>query len=185
MLNEIYDYAKERMEKALKALENEFKKVRSGRASPAILEGIKVEYYGTQTPLNQLATITVPEARTIVIQPWDQSIIGEIEKAILKSDLGLNPTNDGKIIRVHVPPLTEERRQELVKHIKKMAEEAKIALRNIRRDANEMLKDLKKEKKISEDDQFRGQEQIQKLTDDYVKKVDMLFEKKEKEIMEV
>jgi len=184
MLNEVFDDAKDRMEKTLKTLEQEYKRLRTGRASPALLEGIKVEYYGTMTPLNQLATISVPEARTIVVQPWDQNVIGEIEKAILKSDLGLNPSNDGKIIRVHIPPLTQQRRQELVKHIRKMAEEAKVAVLNIRRDANEMLKDLKKEKQISEDEQFRAQEQIQKLTDDNIKKIDQIFEKKEKEIME-
>ncbi|MEJ5300716.1 MAG: ribosome recycling factor [Thermodesulforhabdaceae bacterium] len=184
MLNEIFDDAKERMDKTLKTLEQEYKRLRTGRASPSLLEGIKVEYYGTPTPLNQLATITVPEPRTIMVQPWDQSVISDVERAILKSDLGLNPSNDGKIIRVHIPPLTQERRQELVKHIKKMAEEAKVAVRNIRRDANEMLKDLKKEKQISEDEQFKGQDQIQKLTDDYIKKIDQLFEKKEKEIME-
>ena len=185
MLNEIYDDARERMTKTLKNLESEYKRLRTGRASTALVEHIRVEYYGTPTPLNQLATITVPEPRTIMIQPWDLSVVAEVEKAILKSDLGLTPNNDGKIIRINVPPLTEERRQELVKVVKKMAEEAKVALRNIRRDANEMIKEMKKEKQISEDDQFRGQEKIQKLTDEFVKKVDELLEKKEKEILEV
>ncbi|MBW1974211.1 MAG: ribosome recycling factor [Deltaproteobacteria bacterium] len=185
MLNEIYDDARERMTKTLKNLESEYKRLRTGRASTALVEHIRVEYYGTPTPLNQLATITVPEPRTIMIQPWDLSVVAEVEKAILKSDLGLTPNNDGKIIRINIPPLTEERRQELVKVVKKMAEEAKVALRNIRRDANEMIKEMKKEKQISEDDQFRGQEKIQKLTDEFVKKVDELLEKKEKEILEV
>jgi len=185
MLNEIYDDARERMTKTLKNLESEYKRLRTGRASTALVEHIRVEYYGMPTPLNQLATITVPEPRTIMIQPWDLSVVAEVEKAILKSDLGLTPNNDGKIIRINIPPLTEERRQELVKVVKRMAEEAKVALRNIRRDANEMIKEMKKEKQISEDDQFRGQEKIQKLTDEFVKKVDELLEKKEKEILEV
>lgn len=185
MLNEIYEDAKSRMEKTLKNLESEYRRLRTGRASPALVESIKVDYYGTATPLNQLATITVPEPRTIMIQPWDQNVVSEVEKAILKSDLGLTPNSDGKIIRINVPPLTEERRQELVKLVKKMAEEAKVAIRNVRRDANDMIKDLKKEKQISEDDQFRAQEKIQKITDEFIEKVEKLLEKKEKEIMEV
>ncbi|SFM41198.1 ribosome recycling factor [Thermodesulforhabdus norvegica] len=185
MLNEIYEDARSRMEKTLKNLEGEYKRLRTGRASPALVESIKVDYYGTATPLNQLATITIPEPRTIMIQPWDQNVVSEVEKAILKSDLGLTPNSDGKIIRINVPPLTEERRQELVKLVKKMAEEAKVAIRNIRRDANEMIKDLKKEKQISEDEQFRAQEKVQKITDEYVEKVEKLLEKKEKEILEV
>ncbi len=185
MLNEIYDDAKERMEKTLKNLEREYKRLRTGRATPSLVEHIKVEYYGNPTPLNQLATITIPEPRTIMIQPWDQSVVGEVEKAVLKSDLGLTPNNDGKVIRINIPPLTEERRKELVKVVKKMAEEAKVAIRNIRRDANEMIKDLKKEKQISEDEQYRGQEKIQKLTDEFVEKIEDLMEKKEKEVLEV
>lgn len=185
MLNEIYDDAKGRMEKTLKNLENEYKRLRTGRATPSLVEHIKVDYYGTSTPLNQLATITIPEPRTIMIQPWDQNVVADVEKAILKSDLGLTPNSDGKVIRINIPPLTEERRQELVKVVKRMAEEAKVAIRNIRRDANEMIKDLKKEKQISEDDQYRGQEKVQKLTDEYVSKVDELMEKKEKEVLEV
>ena len=184
MLNEVFEDAKDRMQKAVGTLEKEFKRLRTGRASVSLVDGIRVEYYGTPTPLNQLATLTVPEPRTIMIQPWDQSCIGEVEKAIMKSELGLTPMNDGKVIRIPVPPLTE-RRRELVKLVKKMAEEAKVAVRNIRRDANEMIKDLKKEKEISEDEQFKGQEEVQKITDDFIKKIDELAAAKEKEILEV
>ncbi len=185
MLNEVFEDAKDRMQKAVGTLEKEFKRLRTGRASVSLVDGIRVEYYGTPTPLNQLATLTVPEPRTIMIQPWDQSCIGEVEKAIMKSELGLTPMNDGKVIRIPVPPLTEERRRELVKLVKKMAEEAKVAVRNIRRDANEMIKDLKKEKEISEDEQFKGQEEVQKITDDFIKKIDELSAAKEKEILEI
>lgn len=185
MLNEVFEDAKDRMQKAVGTLEKEFKRLRTGRASVSLVDGIRVEYYGTPTPLNQLATLTVPEPRTIMIQPWDQSCIGEVEKAIMKSELGLTPMNDGKVIRIPVPPLTEERRRELVKLVKKMAEEAKVAVRNIRRDANEMIKDLKKEKEISEDEQFKGQEEVQKITDDFIKKIDELAAAKEKEILEI
>ncbi|MBC7358018.1 ribosome recycling factor [Desulfacinum infernum DSM 9756] len=185
MLNDVYADARDRMQKALGNLDKEFKRLRTGRASVALVDGIKVEYYGTPTPLNQLATLTIPEPRTIMIQPWDQSCIGEVEKAILKSELGLTPMNDGKVIRINVPPLTEERRRELVKLVKKMAEEAKVAVRNIRRDANEMIKDLKKEKEISEDEQFKGQEEVQKITDEFIKKIDELSAAKEKEILEI
>lgn len=185
MLNEVFEDAKDRMQKAVATLEKEFKRLRTGRASVSLVDGIRVEYYGTPTPLNQLATLTVPEPRTIMIQPWDQSCLGDVEKAIMKSELGLTPMNDGKVIRIHVPPLTEERRRDLVKLVKKMAEEAKVAVRNIRRDANEMIKDLKKEKEISEDEQFKGQEEVQKITDDYIKKIDELSAAKEKEILEI
>lgn len=185
MLNDVYSDARERMQKALEALERDYKRLRTGRASVALVEGIKLDYYGTATPLNQMATLTVPDPRTIVIQPWDNSIIGDVEKAILKSELGLTPMNDGKIIRINIPPLTEERRKELVKVIKKMSEESKVAVRNIRRDANEMIKDLKKEKEISEDEQFRAQEETQKITDDYIKKIDEAYSTKEKEILEI
>jgi len=185
MLNDIYDDTRDRMQKALESLDREFKRLRTGRASLALVDGIRIEYYGTSTPLNQLATLTVPEPRTIMIQPWDSTIVGEVEKAILKSELGLTPMNDGKIIRINIPPLTEERRRDLVKVIKKMTEEAKVAVRNIRRDANEMAKDLKKEKEISEDDQFRAQEEIQKITDELIKDIDASYDNKEKEIMEI
>jgi ribosome recycling factor len=185
MLDDVYADAQDRMHKALDSLEQDYKRLRTGRASVSLVDGIRVEYYGTATPLSQLATLTIPEPRTIVIQPWDQSVIGEIEKAILKSELGLTPMNDGKLIRISIPPLTQERRKDLVKVIKKKAEETKVAMRNIRRDANEMLKDLRKEKTISEDEQFKGQEETQKITDDFIKKVDGVFSAKEKEILEI
>ncbi|NLI80509.1 MAG: ribosome recycling factor [Deltaproteobacteria bacterium] len=185
MLNEVYEDAQDRMNKALETLQNEYKRLRTGRASVSLVDGIKVEYYGNPTLLNQLATMTVPEPRTIMIQPWDTSIITEIEKAILKSELGLTPMNDGKVIRINIPVLTADRRRELVKVVKKMAEESKVAVRNIRRDVNEMIKDLKKEKTISEDEQFKAQEEIQRITDDFIKKIDASYAAKEKEILEV
>jgi ribosome recycling factor len=185
MLNDIYADAEDRMVKALENLERDYKRLRTGRASVALVDGIKVGYYGTPTPLNQLATLTIPDPRTIMIQPWDVSIIGEVEKAILKSELGLTPMNDGKLIRINIPPLTAERRRELVKIVKKMTEETKVAVRNIRRDANEMIKDLKKDKEISEDEQFRAQEETQKATDEFIKKTDALYTLKEKEILEI
>ncbi len=185
MLNDIYSDARERMQKALETLELDYKRLRTGRAAVALVDNIRVDYYGTSTPLNQMATLTVPDPRTIMIQPWDNSIIGEVEKAILKSELGLTPMNDGKMIRISIPPLTEERRKDLVKVIKKRAEETKVAVRNIRRDANEMIKDLKKEKEISEDEQFRAQEETQKITDDFIKKIDGVYSTKETEILEI
>jgi ribosome recycling factor len=185
MLNDIYADAQERMDKALETLERDYRRLRTGRASVSLVEGIRVDYYGTPTPLNQLATLTIPDPRTIMIQPWDTSVIGEVEKAILKSELGLTPMNDGKIIRINIPPLTTERRRELVKIVKKMAEESKVAVRNIRRDANEMIKDLKKEKEISEDDQFRAQEETQNITDELIKRIDTAYTAKEKEILEI
>jgi ribosome recycling factor len=184
MLDEVFSELKDRMEKTITALERDLTKVRTGRASASLLDGIKIEYYGVPTPLNQTASISVPEARLLLIQPWDNSVIGEIEKAILKSELGLTPMSDGKVIRISIPPLSEERRKELGKVVKKMAEESKVAIRNIRRDANDMLKDMKKDKEISEDDQFRAQEEVQNITDEYIKKVDQVAEEKEKEIME-
>ena len=185
MLNDIYADAQERMDKALETLERDYRRLRTGRASVSLVEGIRLDYYGTPTPLNQLATLTIPDPRTIMIQPWDASIINELEKTILKSDLGLTPMNDGKAIRINIPLLTEERRRDLVKVIRKMAEESKVAMRNIRRDSNEMLKEFKKEKEIAEDEQFRGQEEVQKITDDFIKKVDAHFTTKEKEILEI
>jgi len=185
MLNDVYADTRDRMKKVIDNLERDFKRVRTGRASVSLLDGIRVDYYGTSTPLNQIATLTVPEPRSITIQPWDTAVIGELEKAILKSELGLTPMNDGKVIRIGIPPLTEERRRDLVKVVRKMAEESKVALRNIRRDSNEMLKDLKKEKAISEDEQFRGQEEIQKITDEFIKQADAVYAGKEKEILEV
>jgi ribosome recycling factor len=185
MLTDVYADSRDRMKKVIESLEREFKRVRTGRASVALLDGIRMDYYGTSTPLNQIATLTVPDSRSITIQPWDTSVVGDIEKAILKSELGLTPMNDGKIIRISIPPLTEERRRELVKVIRKMAEESKVALRNIRRDSNEMLKDLKKDKAISEDEQFRGQDEVQKITDELIKQADAVYASKEKEILEV
>ena len=172
------------MEKSLDSLKREFSKVRTGRASISLLDGIKVDYYGTLTPLNQLATLSVPEPRLITIQPWDATVIKELEKAIMKSDLGLTPANDGKIIRVSIPPLTEQRRVELVKVVKKMAENCKVSIRNHRRDINEDLKQKKKDKEVSEDEFFKGQKEVQDITDDYIKKCDDLTQTKEKEILE-
>ena len=184
MIDEIYEDTRQSMGKTIASLQNDFKRVRTGRASVALLDGIRVDYYGTQTPLNQTATLAAPESRLITIQPWDTSVIKDIEKALLKSDLGLTPSSDGKIIRISIPPLTEERRKELVKQINKMSEEHKIALRNIRRDANDMLKALKKDGDISEDDAFKAQDEVQKITDDHIKRVEEVTKEKEKEILE-
>jgi len=184
MIDDIYQDTRESMGKSIEALINEFKRVRTGRASLSILDGIKVDYYGTLTPLNQMATLAVPESRLITIQPWDVSVIKDIEKAILKSDLGLTPTNDGKILRISIPPLTEERRKELVKLVHKMCEDHKVSVRNIRRDSNELLKSLKKDGDISEDDTFKSQDEVQKITDEHIKLIDECDTKKEKEILE-
>ncbi len=184
MLDDVYRDLRDRMNKAVETLESDYKRLRTGRASISLVDGIKVDYYGSPTQLSQLATLTVPDPRTIMIQPWDTSVVGEIEKAILKSELGLTPMNDGKAIRISIPPLTAERRRDLVKVVKKKAEETKVAVRNIRRDINEKIKDLKKDKKVSEDEQFRAQDEIQKMTDDYVKKIDGVYAIKEKEILE-
>ena len=175
----------ERMLRTIEALKKEFASVRTGRASLALLDEIMVNYYDTQTPLQQLASLSIPESRQIAVQPWDQKIIPDIEKAIMKSDLGLTPMNDGKIIRINIPPLTEERRKQLVKAVKKKAEEAKISIRNIRRDANEELRKLEKEKHLSEDEVKKIQEETQKITDSYIAKADEVLGHKEKEIMEV
>jgi ribosome recycling factor len=172
------------MGKSIDVLENELKRVRTGRASLNILDGIRVDYYGTQTPLNQMASLSVPESRLIVIQPWDATVIKDIEKALLKSDLGLTPSSDGKLIRLAIPPLTEDRRKELVKVTSKMCEDYKVAVRNIRRDSNDFLKMAKKEGDISEDDQFKGQEKVQEITDEFIKRIDDIFKEKEKEILE-
>jgi ribosome recycling factor len=184
MIESIYQETTQNMEKSIDSLKNEFKKIRTGRASLSILDGIRVEYYGTTTPLNQVASLSVPESRLITIQPWDVSVIKDIEKAILKSDLGLTPSSDGKIIRITIPPLTEERRKELVKVIYKKSEEHRVAVRNIRRDSNEFLKGLKKDGEISEDDAFRAQDQVQKITDKHIKLIDDTCKEKEKEILE-
>jgi len=175
----------EEMEKTIASMDKSLGRVRTGRASISLLDGIKVDYYGTLTPINQVATLSIPESRLIVISPWDVSVIGAIEKAIQKSDLGLMPANDGKIIRLAIPQLTEERRKELVKVVKKMAEEGKIKLRNVRRDANEELKSLKKNNKMTEDELFSAQEEVQKLTDQNIEKIDKITAVKEKEIMEI
>ena len=185
MVDEIFEDLNDRMGKTMESLKREYSRLRTGRASLALLDGIRVSYYDTTTPLNQMASLAVPEPRLIVIQPWDKTAIGEIEKAILRSELGLTPMNDGKIIRIAIPPLTEERRKELVKVARKMAEENKVAIRNIRRDANEMLKDFKKEKEITEDDERRAEEQVQKLTDSFVASIDEVLDEKEKELMEI
>jgi ribosome recycling factor len=185
MKEEIFQKFKEEMEKTLVTLSKSFSRVRTGRASIAWLDGIKVDYYGTATPIAQAANISVPESRLLLIVPWDVSIITEIEKAIQKSDLGLTPSNDGKVVRLSIPQLTEERRKEIAKTVKKMAEECKIKLRNARRDANEELKALKKNNKISEDEMFTFQQDVQKLTDQYIEKTDKVLAAKEKEIMEI
>ncbi len=181
----IFEELKESMDKALGALEKSFSKVRTGRASLSLLDGIRVEYYGTSTPLNQVASLSIPESRLIVISPWDSSVLGAIEKAIQKSDLGLMPSNDGKLIRLAIPALTEERRKELVKVVRKMAEECKVKQRNSRREANEQLKALKKDNEISEDELYGFQEEVQKLTDRSIERTDVILAAKEKEIMEI
>ncbi|HIT07680.1 MAG TPA: ribosome recycling factor [Candidatus Merdivicinus faecavium] len=177
--------AEEKMQKSLAALDKEFGAIRAGRANPAILDKIVVEYYGAPTPLNQMAAISVPEARTLLISPWDATTLKSIEKAILASDLGINPNNDGKAIRLNFPPLTEERRKELAKDIHKMGEECKVAVRSIRRDTMEKLKVMKKNGELTEDDLKDGEKDTQKLTDKYVKDIDGMTEKKVKEIMEL
>lgn len=184
-MKEVLDDGRSRMKGAISNLEKEFNRLRTGRASTSLVEDVMVDYYGTPTPINQLASISVPDPRSITIQPWDKGAFGNVEKAIQKSDLGLNPVNDGKVIRINIPPLTEERRNELVKVAKKYTEDAKISIRNIRRDLNDTLKELEKEKDISEDDLHRSQEDVQKLTDEFVNKCDELFEVKEKEILEI
>ena len=173
----------ERMQKTISVFEENLSEIRAGRANPAILNKINVEYYGVPTPINQVAGISVPEARTIVIQPWDASVLKAIEKAIIASDIGLNPNNDGKVIRLNFPELTEERRKELVKDIRKIAEEARVSVRSIRRDGMDDVKNALKKSEITEDDKETLEDKIQKLTDKYVAEVDSLLEKKEKEIM--
>jgi ribosome recycling factor len=174
-----------KMEKSLSSLKTDLNKVRTGRASLSLFDDIRVDYYGTPTPLSQVATLSVPEPRLITIQPWDTSITAEIEKAILKSELGLTPASDGKIIRIPIPRLTEERRKELVKVVKKMAEASKVALRNVRREANDHLKGLEKNKKIAQDQLHQMMEKVQTSTDKYIEKVDAVFSAKEKEILEI
>lgn len=185
MINSILQETKDKMGKSIEALKKEMQRVRTGRASANMLDAVKVDYYGALTPLNQMASVSVPESRLITIQPWDATAIKAIEKGILKSNIGLTPSSDGKIVRISVPPLTEERRKEIVKMVNKTCEDFKVALRNIRRDSNEMLKSLKKDGDISEDDQFKAQDKVQKITDEQVAVVDSIYSDKEKEILEV
>ena len=180
-----YKNLEEKMEKTINVFSEKLAEVRAGRANPAILNKVRIDYYGTQTPTNQVAAISVPEARLIVIQPWDASVLKEIEKAILASDIGINPNNDGKVIRLAFPELNEERRKEIVKDIRKMAEEAKVAIRSIRRDAIDEAKAMQKNSEISEDELKGAEDRIQKLTDKYVEEIDNILDKKEKEIMSI
>jgi ribosome recycling factor len=185
MTDEVVQELRKEMERTTTALRRDLTRTRTGRASTALLEGITVEYYGTRTPLNQLAGLSAPEPRLLVIQPYDKSALAQIERAILQSDLGLVPINDGKIIRVPIPELTEERRRELVKHVRKLAEDYRVSVRNHRRDAIDLLKSLEKDKEITEDDLRKAQEKIQEITDEYIGKVDQILKGKEQEIMEV
>lgn len=184
-MKDVLHNAEERMKKSIVSLENEFNALRTGRASAALFDKIRVDYYGQPSPLSQVANISIPEARLVVIQPWDKNLINEIEKAIMSSELSLNPSNDGKVIRINIPPLTEERRKDLVKVAKNTAEQSRVAIRNIRRDAIESIKQLEKNKEISEDEQKVGETKVQKLTDTYVKKINDILTIKEQEIMEV
>ncbi len=185
MKSKFYRDADERMHKTLEAVREELAKIRTGKATTSLLDTVKVNYYGTVVPLKQVANITVPEPRLLSVQPWEKNLIPEIEKAIMKSDLGLNPTNDGKVIRIPFPPLTEERRKELVKLVKKMAEEGRIAIRNIRRDVNDHIKKAQKNHELTEDQEKDELDEIQKLTDEFIKKIDEILKEKEEEIMEV
>lgn len=184
-MEDVFQDCRERMEKAIETLQKDFSKLRTGRASTTLVEDVQVDYYQMPTPLNQLASISIPDSRSILIQPWDKSSIGNVEKAIMKSELGLNPINDGKTIRINIPPLTEERRKELAKIAKKYTEDTKVAIRNIRREANDALKKRKNNKDISEDEMYSGQEEVQKITDEFVSKAEKAKEDKEKEIMEL
>lgn len=183
MVDEIKKEIQKRMEGAISHFQDELKSLRTGRATPAILESVKVLYYGTPTPINQIANIMVPDPTLLIVQPWDPGLILEIEKSIRKADLGLNPINDGKTLKIPIPPLTEERRKELSKKAKEISEVSKNAIRNIRRDGNEQIKKSEKDKKISEDERDKGLEEIQKMTDDYIKKIEDILKKKEKEIL--
>jgi ribosome recycling factor len=185
MLKDVINDAEDRMEKTVEALHLDLRSIRTGRASPALVERLQVDYYGVPTPLNQLAGISVPEPRMLMIRPWDRNSMGSIEKAILKSDLGLTPNNDGQVIRLMIPQLTEERRRDLSRMVAKRVEESRVACRNIRRDAIDMLRDLEKEKLISEDELFEGRDQVQKVTDEFIKQLDEIGKAKEAEIMEV
>lgn len=184
-MDETIKNAEDRMKKSISSLEEELAGLRTGRATAAMFDKVRVEYYGNPTPLNQVASISVPESRLVVIQPWDKSLLGEIEKAIQASELSLNPNNDGKVIRINIPPLTEERRKEIVKLAKNTAEQSRVAIRNIRRDANDELKKQEKGGDISEDDLKRGEEKIQSLTDSFIEKINAALEAKESEILEI
>jgi ribosome recycling factor len=185
MIKEVIKATEDHMKGVIESVKKEFATVRTGRANPQILDRVTVDYYGTPTPLTQLANITVPEPRLLLIQPWDKSILSAMEKAILKADLGLNPSSDGAVIRLSIPQLTEERRKDLVKLVKKEAEEKRVVIRNLRRDTNEKLKALEKDAKVPEDEVKKGLDEVQKLTDRYISDIDKLLETKEKEIMEV
>ena len=184
-MNTLMDLTKEKMEKSLASLDREYKAIRAGRANASILDRITVDYYGTPTPIQQMAAVSVPEARILMIQPWDASTLKDIEKAILTSDIGINPANDGRVIRLSFPPLTEERRKEITKDVRKKAEDAKVAVRNQRRDALDKLKAMKKAGEITEDDESNGEKKIQTLTDKYCKEMDALAQDKENEIMAI
>ena len=181
----VFHGSEDRMEKALQSLDREFAKLRTGRASTGLVENIKVDYYGTPTAISQLASVAVPDSRTLTIQPWDRGAFALVEKAIVKSDLGLTPSNDGKLIRISIPPLTQERRKDLTRLAKKYAEEAKVAIRNVRRDANEQLKKLEKDKQLTEDELKKATDDMQKLTDKFIKKCEDKTQAKEKEVMDI
>lgn len=184
-INEIKEKARDKMKKSVDAVRNEIVRIRTGKATSVLLEGIKVECYGSKVPLKQIANIGVPEARLLLIQPWDKNLLSEIEKAIFQSDLGLTPNNDGKVIRLPIPPLTEERRKELVKLVKKLGEDGKIAIRNVRRECNDELKKGEKSGGFSEDETQRGMKKTQDITDEYIEKINVIIEGKEKEILEI
>ena len=184
-MQDVISSNEDRMKKTVASLKEGFAAIRTGRASASLFDRIRVDYYGEKSPLNQVANISIPEARLIVVQPWDKNLIGEIEKTIRASELSLNPSNDGKVIRISIPPLTEERRKELVKVAKNQAEQSRVSIRNIRRDGNEEMKKLLKDSKITEDDETKGSAELQKLTDSYINQVNHVLEEKEKEIMEV
>lgn len=185
MINKVMKATEKKMEKAYQNTKKEFNTVRTGRARPSLVENIMVDYYGTMTPINQLANISAPEARQLIIEPFDKNVIENVEKAIMKENLGLTPNNDGNLIRINIPQLTEERRKELVKVVNEKAEDGRIAIRNIRREANDQLEDLEEDGEISEDNYHRGLDNVQELTDDYIEKIDNLLERKKDEIMEV
>ncbi len=185
MIKEICQEARDRMIKSVQALEKEMTRVRTGRATMTMLDGVKVDYYGTLTPLNQMASVAIPESRLITVQPWDVSAIKEVEKGILKANLGLTPSSDGKIIRISIPPLTEDRRKEIAKTVHNTCEDFKVAVRNIRRDSNDTLKSLQKDGDISEDDNFMAQKQVQEITDEFIKNIDGVYGAKEKEVLEI